>query len=226
MSVVIDAKEYTAVVDCGSNSGENAGATAHEHLLSQGRTTLDLLIITHFHSDHANGVAYLITQMDVSALAIPDPDGPYIAEDIIELARRRGTDIIYVTETLRVELGDMTLMLYPPLGSGDENEKGLAVLALGGVNALITGDMNSPGERALLRFAALPHIDLLVVGHHGSRFSTCEELLAAVMPNVAVIPVGRNSYGHPSEETITRLDDFSATVYRTDTAGHVTVKGR
>ena len=225
MSVVINTNEHYALVDCGSNSGENAGAIAHEHLLSQGRTTIDLLILTHFHSDHVNGVEYLLALIDVAALVIPDPDGSYLADDIIELARKRGTDIIYITETFRAELDDITIVIYPPMGTADENERGLSVLALGGINALITGDMNASSERALLRYAALPYIDLLVVGHHGSRFSTSEELLAAVMPKVAVIPVGRNNYGHPSDETIERLESFSVTVYRTDTMGHVTVNG-
>ena len=226
MSVVINAEDHVAVVDCGSSGYENPGAIAHEHLLSQGRTVIDLLILTHFHADHISGVEFLLSQIDVSALAIPDPEGEYVAEDIIELARRRGTDIIYVTETMRVELGGLTLVLYPPMGIGDENERGLAVLTQGDINALITGDMNASSERALLRYAPLPYIDMLVVGHHGSKYSTSEELLAAVMPKIAVIPVGRNSYGHPSDETIARLESFSATVYRTDITGNVTVNGR
>jgi len=226
LSVVITSNEHTAVVDCGSNSGENAGAIAHEFLLDQGRVTIDLLILTHFHSDHVNGAEYLMSRINVSALAIPDPEGSFLADDIIDLARRRGTVIIYVTETLSVELGGITVLMYPPVGSGDENERGLAVLTLGDVSALITGDMSASGERSLLRFAALPHIDMLVVGHHGSRNSTSEELLSAVMPKLAVISVGRNSYGHPSGDTLSRLDEFSVVVYRTDISGHVTVYGR
>jgi len=226
LSVVLNSDKHTAVVDCGSASGENPGAIVHEYLLNQGLVSVDLLILTHFHYDHVSGVEFLLSRVGVTALVVPDPDGSFLADDIIELARKRGTDIIYVTETLRVSLGDLTLVLYPPMGTGDENERGLSVLALGSVNALITGDMSAPGERALLRFAALPHVDVLVTGHHGSRHSTSEELLAAVMPKLAVIPVGRNSYGHPAEETLSRLEDFSVTVYRTDKTGNITVFGR
>jgi len=156
---------------------------------------------------------------------IPEPEDSFIAEDIIELARKRGTDIIYVTETLMISLGNARVFLYPPLGAGDENEQGLSVLTLGDVTALITGDMNSSNERSLLRFANLPKLDLLVVGHHGSRHSTSEELLNAVFPDVAVIPVGRNSFGHPAPETLDRLEQAGITIYRTDVSGHVTVGG-
>ena len=224
-SIVMYSDKYTAIIDCGSNSGENAGFITHEFLTNLGRTSIDLLVLTHFHSDHVNGVEFLLSRTSVSALAIPDPEGSYLADDIIGLARKRGTDIMYITETVSVRLGDFELIIYPPIGFGDENERGLSILSLGSLNALITGDMNASGERSLLRFAALPDIDILVVGHHGSRFSTSEELLEAVMPEIAVISVGYNNYGHPADETIQRLEQYNITVYRTDQTGHVTVRG-
>ena len=226
MSIVLSSGEHTAIVDCGSISGENAGAIAHEYLMNKSRLSVDLLIVTHFHADHINGVEFLLARTSISALAVPDPEGSFLAEDIIGLARKRGTDIIYVTETLRITLGDLELIIYPPLGSGDENERGLSVLTLGAISSLITGDMSASGERSLLRHAVIPEIDLLVVGHHGSRHSTSEELLTDAAPNIAVIPVGRNSFGHPSNEVLDRLELSSTAVYRTDTLGHVTVSGR
>jgi len=226
LGVVLTSGRHTAVVDCGSISGENAGAIAHEFLLDECRAVIDLMILTHFHEDHVNGVGFLLSRASISALAIPDPDGSFLADDIIALARKRGTDIIYVTETLRISLGDMTIMLYPPMGSGNENESGLSVLTLGPVRSLITGDMNASIERSLLRHIDLPEIDLLVVGHHGSKNSTSEELLSAVSPDIAAIPVGYNTFGHPAGETLDRLEYYGVTVYRTDTAGNITVSGR
>jgi len=226
LSVVMTSGKHTAMVDCGSNSGENAGAIAHEYLINQGRTVVDLLVLTHFHSDHVNGVEFLLSRTHVAALAIPDPEGSYLAEDIIELARKRGTDIIYITEVFSASLGDTIVLLYPPVGYGGENERGLSVLAMGGVTALITGDLNASVERSLLRAVDLPKTDMIVVGHHGSKHSASEELLAAVSPDIAVISVGKNSFGHPAGETLQRLTDFSVTIYRTDQMGHVTVGGR
>jgi competence protein ComEC len=86
--------------------------------------------------------------------------------------------------------------------------------------------MNSATERALLRFTTLPKIDLLVVGHHGSRHSTSNELLNATKPDIAIIPVGRNSFGHPAQEVLYRLERVGAAVYRTDEHGNITVSGR
>ena len=136
---------------------------------------------------------------------------------------RRGTEVIYVTETLQVPFGETDLILYPPVGRSGDNERGVAVLAYGGISALITGDMASPTERSLLRYADLPTVDLLVVGHHGSRFSTSEELLQAITPTLGVISVGRNSYGHPHPDALLRLENYYVTVMRTDLMGSITV---
>jgi len=225
MSVVITSEEHTMVVDCGSNSISNAGEITHEFIMNLGRSSIDILALTHFHDDHVNGVELLLSRISVSMLIIPDPEGSFLADDIIELARKRGTDIMYVTETLSVSLGDSEVFVYPPLGEGDENERGISILLHGDITALITGDMNSSSERSLLRFASLPKLDLLVVGHHGSKNSTSLELLDSLLPDIAIIPVGRNSFGHPTTQTLDRLDQFDVDIYRTDESGHVTVYG-
>ena len=225
-SIVVLSDGFSAVIDCGSSSGEKAGAAAHEFLSGNGVTVLDALILTHFHSDHANGVEELIGKIKVSTLFIPDPDieSGYIAEDIIELARRRRIDIMYITELYTVESGGLVLTLFPPMGGSDENEQGLSILCtMDGFDALITGDMDAKNERKLMNFASFPAVELLIVGHHGSKYSTSIELLERLTPEIAVISVGRNSYGHPAPETLERLYGMGIAVYRTDMLGNVTV---
>ena len=79
-------------------------------------------------------------------------------------------------------------------------------------------------ERELAAEGAIPDVDILAVGHHGSRYSTSFELLEAAQPEMAVISVGYNNYGHPADEALARLNLAGARVYRTDIDGSITVR--
>ena len=118
--------------------------------------------------------------------------------------------------------------IFAPLGSGTANEEGLSVLcSTAEYDVLITGDMDSTIEHRLVKYKSLPDIELLVVGHHGSKTSTSEEFLMATSPEAAVISVGYNSYGHPTAETLARLSTAGCNIYRTDLMGTIifTIKG-
>ena len=87
---------------------------------------------------------------------------------------------------------------------------------------LITGDRSASGERELMREISLPDLEVLIVGHHGSRFSTSNALLELTSPEIAIISVGAdNAYGHPAEETLDRLRENGCEIYRTDQHGTV-----
>ena len=88
---------------------------------------------------------------------------------------------------------------------------------------LITGDLDVAGERRLVKNHALG-ADILVVGHHGSKYATCPELLNAVQPELAVISVGENNYGHPTQEVLDRLEEAGCTVRRTDQEGTIIIR--
>ena len=103
-----------------------------------------------------------------------------------------------------------------------DNEQCLAILCTyGDYDLLITGDMNMAAERQLIAEHGLPDIEALVVGHHGSKSSTSEELLEAVTPEVGIISVGDNSYGHPTEDALRRLVLADVDICRTDKQGTV-----
>ena len=84
---------------------------------------------------------------------------------------------------------------------------------------LVTGDLDSQSELALLARKALPQVELYVAGHHGSNSSSSAALLDAIRPETAFISVGRNSYGLPNSQVIARLEAVGAKVYRTDEWG-------
>ena len=222
LSVALYSKGQTALIDCG---GYDAGNTAADHFQSMGLSHIDLVILTHYHDDHAAGIPQLLERMDVGLLVLPDvePDSALRAE-IQEAARADGVETLLVTDGATAQLGEVELTIYPPLGSGDSNEEGLSVLGSAGTfDFLVTGDMDTTVEGRLVKYGNLPDTELLVVGHHGSRYAASEELLQAIQPELAVISVGYNTYGHPAEETLGRLARYGCDIYRTDWSGTVTI---
>lgn len=223
-SVVLASGDTCALVDCGSaNSWYDAGGIAADTLLTLGERELDYLILTHYDSDHVGGVESLLCRVEVTAVLLPpaDTDDP-VYREITDLARRHGTEVQTVREERALSLGQAALRIFPPVGRGGDNESGLSVLASAGEQTLlITGDMDKATEQALMETYGLPDLDVLVAGHHGSKYSTSEELLEALSPERAVISVGGNSYGHPAEETLRRLARSGCEIYRTDLQGSV-----
>ena len=108
---------------------------------------------------------------------------------------------------------------------GDMNER-IVVMMLeeSGYRALLVGDSGIQTEKELVEDGLLGKIDYLKLGHHGSKNSTGLEMLEATSPELAVISVGKNRYGHPTEEVLTRLEDEGIRVLRTDLEGDVVVE--
>lgn len=226
-SVALCSGSEAALVDCGSsNSYVDAGSVAADALQSAGIRRLSAVIVTHYHADHTNGLTEVLTRLPVDTLYLPDIEDEYGVRDrLISLAAHQGADVVFVTEPTRIALGEADLTVYPPLlTTGDLNEQGLTALATAGdFDLLITGDMAGQTEQLLAQTYPLPDVEVLVVSHHGSRYSSDESFLRAITPDNAVISVGDNRYGHPAEETLRRLQAVGATVWRTDQQGSIRI---
>ena len=211
-----EGKHY--LVDCGGDRDTDTADIAAETLLSQGITRLDGIVLTHLDRDHAGGAVYLMSRVDTDLLILPPEE--------TDIALATSGNVVYATRDLTLSFGSSALRIYTPRYPGNGNEKSLCVLFdTEKCDILITGDRNGFGERSLLRYAAIPKVDILVAGHHGAASSTCAELLEAVRPETVLISVGENnSYGHPSDELLSRLSDFGCTVYRTDKDGTILIR--
>ena len=223
-SVALCAGETAVLVDCGGTL--SPGDTAASYFQSVGRRSIDLLVLTHFHEDHAGGVTELLGRLDVGGIAMPDVDEDSVLRREIEAAAfEEDIPLYYITEESVLPLGKGELTLLPPVElAGDSNEKCLSVLcSVGDWDGLLTGDMPIEGEKRLLSQYDLPDLELFVAGHHGSKYATGEDLLEALEPETVLISVGYNTYGHPAPETLDRLAQAGAAVYRTDQLGELTV---
>lgn len=211
----------------------------------RGAAKLDAVFVTHPDSDHENGIRAWLEHYEENGIAI----GMLILPDVDErsknteyrkletLAAQKGVPVHYIHagEALRGKKLTLTC-IHPEQGwySEDVNAYSIVLhLTYGGFSALFTGDLEGEGEQLVLdriesgKLAgeAGGRLTVLKVAHHGSRNSTSAQFLAAVRPCIALISAGEdNSYGHPHEETLTRLCDCRAKVFITYETGAVTLR--
>mgnify|MGYP004506031457 FL=1 len=225
-STLLRSGEDTILVDCGSsNRYKKPAQQVLSQLGSMGVERLSAVAVTHYHADHTNGLPELLERVAVDALYLPEIEDEYgVRDKLVTLAAEKNIRVIFVTEQTEISLGAATVTVFPPVGKGDMNEQGLTYLCTSGdFDLLITGDMSGPTELALTQMYKLPDVEVLLVGHHGSKYSSQQEFLSKIEPDAAIISVGDNNYGHPTDAAISRLEAAGATVYRTDRQGCVTV---
>jgi competence protein ComEC len=212
-----------AAIDCG---GVDAGTILADAMEDAAQSSLDLVVLTHFDSDHVNGLTQLLNRVNVKEIALPVWDETEENATAIEqLAREKGIPLRIVTERETLSFGQAAITLFPPVEGETSNNQGLSVqVSVENFSLLVTGDMDTEGEAQLLEREQLGKINVLIAGHHGSKTSTGEELLQALQPETAVISAGKyNSYGHPTQETLDRLIEAGCNIYRTDLQGTITI---
>jgi competence protein ComEC len=201
---------------------------------------VSLLVLTHFHADHIDGLSGVldhrrIARIWVSPLASPSAG----AAAVRAAAAARGIPFEVPVIGSAGRLGSASWSVLGPLASaaadlgGDgvesegENNASLVIMAqLAGIRILLTGDVEPPGQAAMLDAGEDLRADVLKVPHHGSRRQDAR-FLAAVHARFAVVSAGRhNDYGHPAPRTVAALTALGATVLRTDTAGSIAIVAR
>lgn len=223
-STLLLSGEDVVLVDCGSsNRYKHPAQQVLSQLGSMEVTSLTAVAVTHYHADHTNGLPELFDRVKIRRLYLPEMEDEYGVRDKL-IALAQGTEVIFVTQQQSIPLGECSLTVFPPVGSGDPNEQGLTSLcSSGSFDLLITGDMSGQTELELARRYPLPDVEVLLVGHHGSKYSSQQEFLSAISPEAAIISVGDNSYGHPTDAAMSRLKAVGAEIYRTDEQGCITV---
>lgn len=186
---------------------------------------IELVIVSHPDEDHMGGLIKVLENYEVDRVLEPGIacdkslckkwDGLIAQKQIPTVDAKLGVEILYG--------GDIDLdVLYPfeDLGGKIEKETNSASVVLkatvAGRRYLFTGDAESEVEEQLLRSNLDLGADVLKVAHHGSKNATSAAFLMAVKPKEAVISVGKNAYGHPTQEVLTRLSNMGVTISRTD----------
>ena len=238
--IVLEMPEGSAfLMDCGSSNQKNTGQyQLLPYLKSRGITCLDGLMVSHTDTDHISGIRELLdfiakglSSVKAETLILPEWEdaGEEECADLLELAKQAGVSCVFAGEGDRLSFQDVEMRFLAPLenaSGADANEEGLVMeLRYRAFRGLFTGDIGEETERELIKKGLLSDVDFLKVAHHGSRYSTCEEFLEIVKPELAVISCSdSNTYGHPSPETVERLEKSGARIACTMKSGAVTVR--
>jgi len=216
-AAVIRSGSWSGLIDGGP---QGAAPRVSAALAKLGVRRLDAVVVSHFHADHTGGLTALVARYRPRLLlAAGRPAG-----ELAATVRRSGTTVKQVRRGQTMRWGAATAtVLSPGKLSGDANADSVVVLVeVAGRRLLFTGDCSGPNEAAVGAILARgPPVGVLKVSHHGSRHSTTAAFVRGARPRVAVISVGSNSYGHPSNDAVRRLRRSGARVYSTRRNGSV-----
>ncbi|MBI5230401.1 MAG: MBL fold metallo-hydrolase [Candidatus Magasanikbacteria bacterium] len=204
---------------------------------------IDLMILTHPHSDHVTGLVSVLKRYKVKEIyytGTVHTSSVFIEWLKLIKEKQIPMHIVSYQEELQFDEGVKLAFLYPDhelaeVEEASEEKRGqrknnlnntsiVFKIAYGRTQFLFMGDAEAPVEETLLASGADLRADVLKAGHHGSHSSTSEDFLKAVSPRYATISAGRNNdYGHPHLSTLKRLERFGVYAYRTDTEGDITI---
>ncbi len=233
---------HWVLVDAGPRSPtSDAGRRVVLPFLARHRVhRLDVMIISHAHADHIGGAPAVLDQVRTGVVVEP---GELVADpvytDFLAAVAEDGARWRPARSGLHFEIDSVRFtVLHPDTAWAawglDLNEDSAVLLVeYRAFRALLAGDAGFPAETRMA--GSVGRVDLLKVGHHGSRWASGDRWLDELHPELAVVSVGHNRYGHPSQQALARLAQHGIAVWRTDQDGsiavttdgyHVSVAGR
>lgn len=222
-SILIQAPSgKNVLIDGGKTDATN---TVESYLRSSSVTVLDV-IATHADSDHIGSLDSVIKDFSIGKVYMPNmTNSSYTFGDLLLAMQSKGLTFTTAKANISIDLGSgITAQFLAPVKDNyidANNYSAVLKVTYGSTSFLFTGDAETESENDMISSGANLQSTVLKVGHHGSSSSTSDAFLNAVNPKYAVISVGVNSYGHPTEATLTRLSQHEVSVYRTDKSGTI-----
>lgn len=219
-SILITSKDETMLIDAGNNED---GVDVVNFIKEKGITKLNYVIGTHPHEDHIGGLDDVINAFDIENVYLPDiTTNTKTFEEVLNAIENKHLEITTPQIGDTFTLGESNCEVKSTIiDKSNLNLASLVVrLEFGKNSFLFMGDAENENEEQ----TTWEQTTVLKVGHHGSNTSSSLKFLEQVKPQIAVIMVGEgNSYGHPNEETLEKLQGINAKIYRTDENGTITI---
>lgn len=223
-SILIQTPDKTNILIDGGT--EESSLIIKKFLKQKKVKNLDFIIATHPDTDHIGSLDSVINKFNVSDLYMPNkPTDSEAYYNLIESCNNKNITPKLLSKGNLITLdNNIKLTVLSPSYTHSDNNPNSIVFKLEYKNKsfLFTGDCTEENEVEILKEYDLEDVDFLKVAHHGSKYSSSENFLEEVSPDVAVISCGyRNQYNHPHKETLNRLIEKNISIYRTDKSGHL-----
>lgn len=215
----------TILIDAGIPS---QGYVVTNYIKNLGYTEIDYVVATHPHNDHIGGLPTVLESFKVSKFYMPNKEHTSnIFMTMLTAVQSTGCKAVYAKSGLSViDEDNLKVNFVAPVSSGYSdlnNYSAVLRISYNKSSFLFTGDAEDIVESELISSGQTITADVLKVGHHGSDYSSTTAFLNKVKPKYAIISVGKNSYGHPNVDAMTRIATAGAEVYRTDEVGTIIV---
>ena len=233
---IITPKNKTILIDGGGSNtgsfdvGEN---TLLPYVLDKGYNKIDFMIISHFDSDHVGGLLTILEEIKVEKILIAkQEEQSENYKRFLNIVKEKNIPVIIGKEGDKINIEkDLYLdILFPESEQIEENMINNNSLVFNihynNFSMLFTGDIEEIAEKRIIEITNKSRLkaDIIKIPHHGSKTSSTRELLEIVLPKIALIGVGKdNLFGHPSSETIDKLNELKIKTYRTDINGEIII---
>lgn len=225
---MISYKNKNIIIDMGSTYKSLSQNILLNYLKKKNISNIDLLIVSHFDSDHVNGIIDLINNVCVGNIIYAKPaKESKLYNDIIKNINQKNVNQIIVETGDTFNILDMQIKILHPARertSNDENSNSIVcIVKTNNKKVLYTGDATIEVERILLKNNMIEKVDILKVGHHGSKTSTCEEFIKKTNPLIAIISSKKKVFGHPNEIVLEILKKYKIKIYITEKNGAIKI---
>lgn len=200
----------------------SVGKNIIDYLKSMGIRKLDYLIITHGDFDHMGDSLYLIDKFKVENVIFNCGEFNVLEKELIKVLDEKKIKYYSCIKELNIDNNKLYFLQTKKYDNENDNSN-VIYTELNGYKFMFMGDAGVEKEKDILDKYNLANIDVLKVGHHGSKTSSSKEYIDEIKPKYAIISVGKNNrYGHPNKEVLNNLDNSK--IYRTDQDGSIMFK--